>query len=136
MIEGGEVLHMKKILKRKSLLLLSWPTTLSSSDTYRLSKARTFDQCAVYLPHLKEHPTLAIGTATTRREQNGRFQQCRSSFTQCTNKIMKELGYVKNTNTHMITLTILPEQEFLPDITKHLFMFLEIIQEKIPLGNF
>jgi hypothetical protein len=37
----------------------------------------------------------------------------------------------------MITVTILPNKNSLPDaITKHLFMFLEIIQEKIPLGNF
>jgi replication-associated recombination protein RarA len=49
---------------------------------------------------------------------------------------MKELGYGEEYKYNMITLTILPEQEFLPDITKHLFMFLEIIQEKIPLGNF
>jgi hypothetical protein len=65
MIEGGEVLHIEEDIETQI------PTVLSSGQQHFQAviligypKAGTFDQCAVYLPHLKVmHPTLAIGTA-------------------------------------------------------------------------
>jgi putative ATPase len=71
---------------------------------------------------------LAIGTAQQLVKQTGDLPvpiHLRNAPT----KLMKDLGYgEKNTNTHMITLTILLNKNFFQMLQKHLFMFLEIIQ--------